>query len=172
MENSLFTPFLDELFNLWNNAVCQINYWVCPAGRYISTSILERVHQAFFNYYQFHAMTYMADEIILARMMTAIDFKFERGLHCHDEGYESDNGYGLSAQITSLSMYTLYFKAKRLKTAWLMNYIMWSNWTNQVIQNKQWSCDSTGYTKLTNRRLCNYAHCCLPVWDYKITSYT
>ena len=34
-----------------------------------------------------------------------------------------------------------------------------------------WSCDSTGYTKLTNRRLCNYMHCSLPVWDHKMTSY-
>ena len=48
-------PCLDELFNLWNNAVCQINYWVCAAGRYRSASILVKVHKAFFNYHQSHA---------------------------------------------------------------------------------------------------------------------
>ena len=98
-ENSLFIPCLDELFNLWNIAVCQMNYWVHAAGRYRPTSILERVHKAFFNYYQIHAMTYMPDEIILARMMTTLDLEFERVLHYHDEGYESNNDYGLSSQI-------------------------------------------------------------------------
>ena len=64
MENFLFTPHLDELFNLWNNIVNQMNYWVHTAVGYRSTSIFERVHSAFFNYYQFDAMTYMPDEII------------------------------------------------------------------------------------------------------------
>ena len=95
MENSVFTSHLDDLFNLWNYAVHQMNYWVHAAGRYRSTSILERVHVAFFNYYQFNAMTYMPDEIILVRMMTTLHLKFERALHYHDEGYESDNDYGL-----------------------------------------------------------------------------
>ena len=67
MENPLFTPHLDELFNLWNNAVCHMNYWVHEAAWYRSTSIIERVHAVFFNYYQFDAMTYMQDKIILAR---------------------------------------------------------------------------------------------------------
>ena len=71
-----------------------MNYWVHTAGRYRSTSILERVHKAFFNYYQFDAMTYMLDEIILARMVTALDLEFKRALHYHDEGYESNNVYG------------------------------------------------------------------------------
>ena len=53
MENSLFTPHLNELFNLWNNTVWQMSYWVCTAGRYRSTSILERFHAAFFNCHQF-----------------------------------------------------------------------------------------------------------------------
>ena len=95
MENSLFTPHLDELFNLWNNAVCQMNYWVCTAGRYGSTSILERVHKAFFNYYQFNAVTCMLDEIIYATMIITLDLEFERALYNHDEGYEHDNDYGL-----------------------------------------------------------------------------
>ena len=73
MENSLFTHCLDELFNLWNNVVHQIHYWVHAARRYKSTSVLENVHKAFFNYYQFHAMANMPDEIVLARMMTAMD---------------------------------------------------------------------------------------------------
>ena len=49
-----------------------MNYWVCKAGRYRSTSILQKVHKAFFNYYQFHAMANMPDEIVLARMMTTL----------------------------------------------------------------------------------------------------
>ena len=40
-------------------------------------------------------MTYMLDEIILGRMMTALDLEFERALHYHHEGYESDNDYRL-----------------------------------------------------------------------------
>ena len=40
-------------------------------------------------------MTYMPDEIILERMMTAIDLEFKRALHYHDEGYKSNNDYGL-----------------------------------------------------------------------------
>ena len=45
-------------------------------------------------------MAYMPDEIILARMMTTLILDFERTLHDHDEGYESDNDYGLPPQIT------------------------------------------------------------------------
>ena len=98
MENPLFSPCLDELISLWNNAVCQMNYWVCAAGIYRSTGsffYLEKVHKAFFNYYQLHAMAYMPDEIILARMMTALDLQFEGALHYYDEGYDSNNNYGL-----------------------------------------------------------------------------
>ena len=40
-------------------------------------------------------MIYMLDEIILARMMTAPDLEFEKAMHYSDEGYESDNDYGL-----------------------------------------------------------------------------
>ena len=76
-----------------------MNYWVCTAGRYRSTSILEKVHKAFFNYYQFHAMANMPYEIILARMMTALDLEFKRALHYHNKGYESENDYGLPSHI-------------------------------------------------------------------------
>ena len=76
MENSSFTPHLDELFNLWNNAVCQMNYWVNTAGRYRSTFIFEKAHKAFINYYQFHVFAYMLDKMIIARMMTALNFEF------------------------------------------------------------------------------------------------
>ena len=41
----------------------------------------------------------MPDEIVFARMMTALDLEFEKVIHYHDEGYESDNDYGLPAQI-------------------------------------------------------------------------
>ena len=77
-----------------------MNNLVCTAGRYRSTSILEKVHKAFFNNYQLHAMVNMSDEIILARMMTTLDLKFERALYCHDEGYESNNDYWLPSHIT------------------------------------------------------------------------
>ena len=72
-----------------------MNYWVCTVGRYRSTSILEKVYKAFFNYYQFHAMANMPDEIVVGRMMTALDLEFKGALHNHDKGYESDNDYGL-----------------------------------------------------------------------------
>ena len=81
-----------------------MKYWVHMTRRYISTSILEKVHKAFFNHYQFHAMANMSDEIMLARMMTALDLEFEIALYYHDGGYESDNDYdcGFLPHITRL----------------------------------------------------------------------
>ena len=38
---------------------------------------------------------YMPDEIILVRMMTTLELEFEKAMDYHDEGYESDNDYGL-----------------------------------------------------------------------------
>ena len=99
MEKSVFTPCLDELFSLWNNAIHHMKYLVCTAGRYKAMCILGRVHAAFFNCHQFDAMPYMPDQIIWARMMTALDLEFEKALHYHDEGYESDNNYGLPAEV-------------------------------------------------------------------------
>ena len=63
-----------------------MNCWVYTAGRYRATSIPGRVHAAFFNCHQFDAMTYMPDEIFLARIMTALDLEFEKAMHYHDEG--------------------------------------------------------------------------------------
>ena len=68
-----------------------MNCWSHTARRYRSTSILERVHEAFLNYHQFHALAYMLDEIILVRMMTALDLEFDRAIDYHDGGYKSDN---------------------------------------------------------------------------------
>ena len=31
------------------------------------------------------------DEIILARMMTALDLQFEKAMHYHDKGYDGNN---------------------------------------------------------------------------------
>ena len=54
-------------------------------------------------------MTYMLDEIILARMMTNLHLEFKRALHCHDEGYESDNDYGLPPQIIKpIHVYSIF----------------------------------------------------------------
>ena len=33
----------------------------------------------------------MPDEIVLAKFITALDLEFERVLHYHNEGYDSDN---------------------------------------------------------------------------------
>ena len=41
----------------------------------------------------------MLDEIILARMMTSLDSEFEKAMHYHNEGYESDNNHGLPPQV-------------------------------------------------------------------------
>ena len=79
----------------WNNTVYGMNYLVHTAGRYRVISILGRVHAAFFNSHQREAMIYMLDNITLARMMTALDLELEKAMHYHDEGYESDNDYGL-----------------------------------------------------------------------------
>ena len=44
-------------------------------------------------------MIYMPDEIILARMMTALDLEFEKAMHYHDEGNASNNDYRLPSHI-------------------------------------------------------------------------
>ena len=85
-----------------------MNYLVCTAGRYRATSILGRVHAAFFNHYQFDAVTYMLDDTVLVGMMTALDLEFEKAMHYHDGGYESDNDYGLPAQVVrSVHIYSV-----------------------------------------------------------------
>ena len=76
-----------------------MNIWVCTPGTYRAASILDRVHVAFFSHHQFNIMTHMPDEKVWARMMTTLDFEFKKTLHYHDEGCESDNGYGLTAQV-------------------------------------------------------------------------
>ena len=54
-------------------------------------------------------MTYTLDENILARLMTALDLEFEKAMHYHDEGCESDNDYGLSPQvIRPVHMYSVF----------------------------------------------------------------
>ena len=68
---------------------------VHTAGTYRGTATHGRVHAAFFNYHQFNKMTHKPDEIVLARIMTALDFKFKNALPYHYEGYESNNDYGL-----------------------------------------------------------------------------
>ena len=98
MENSTFTSWLDRMFSLWNTAAHHMNFWVCTAGTYRATYILGRVRADFFNYHQFNEMTHMPDEIVLARSITPLDLEFEKALHYHDEGYESDNCYGTSSR--------------------------------------------------------------------------
>ena len=76
-----------------------MNYWVCTSGRYRATSVLGRVHAAFFTSNQIKAMIYMLDKIVWARIMTALDLDFQKAMHYHDEGYESDNDYGLPPHV-------------------------------------------------------------------------
>ena len=76
VENSRFTSHLDRLFSLWSYVIYQMYYWVCTAGTHRSMSILGTVHTAFFNPHQFNAMMYMPGNVMLARMMTALDLEF------------------------------------------------------------------------------------------------
>ena len=54
-------------------------------------SVLDRVHVAFFNCHQFETMIYIADDIVLARMLPTLGLAFETAMYYHDEGDESDN---------------------------------------------------------------------------------
>ena len=54
-----------------------MKFWVQTVGIYRATEILSRAHRAFFNYHYFSKMTNMPDEIVLARIMTALDLEFE-----------------------------------------------------------------------------------------------
>ena len=86
-----------------------MNCWVCIAGRYRTTSILGRFHAVFFNCHQSKAVTYMLDEIVLVRMMTALDLEFEKAMHYHDEGYESDTDCGFQPQVTRpIDIYSVF----------------------------------------------------------------
>ena len=73
---------------------------VHTAGMYRATETLGRVYTAFFNYHYSSEMTNMPDEIILAKIMTALDLEFEGAAHYQDEGYGSDNDYGLPGTFT------------------------------------------------------------------------
>ena len=86
-----------------------MNYWAHTAGRYRAASILGRVHAVFFNCHQFDAMTYMPNEIVLTRMMTALDLEFKKAIHYHGEGYKSDNHYGLPSKVMrSVHIYSVF----------------------------------------------------------------
>ena len=88
-----------QIFSLWNNAIHHMNFWVHTTSTYRAMSILGRVHEAFSNYHQFNEMTNIPDEIVLARIITALDLELERVLHYHDEGYYGDNDCGPSGQV-------------------------------------------------------------------------
>ena len=55
------------------------------------------MYAVFFNSHQIEAMIYMPDDIILARIRTALDLEFEKAMHYHNKEYESDNHYGLTS---------------------------------------------------------------------------
>ena len=50
-------------------------------------------------------MTNMPDEIVLTRIMTALDLEFNRALHYQDEGYDSDNDYTLPGPFMRPNMF-------------------------------------------------------------------
>ena len=87
------------MFSLRNNAIHCMNFSVHIVGTYRAMSNLGGVNAAIFNYHQFNEMTGMSDEIVLARIMTALGLEFEKVLHYHDEAYESDNDYGQPVQV-------------------------------------------------------------------------
>ena len=76
MEESTFTLQLGRLFGIWNNAIHCMNFWVHAVGTYRATTVLGRVHTAFFNYDYCSKMTNMPDKIVLARIMTTLDLEF------------------------------------------------------------------------------------------------
>ena len=47
-------------------------------------------------------MTYMPDEIVFTRLMTALDLGFKKDMHYHNEGYESNNNYEPPPQVMRL----------------------------------------------------------------------
>ena len=79
------------------------------AGKYRSTVVLDKVHEAFFNSDYFIEITTRENEHLLTQFPSALEIEFERALHFHDEGYESGDDYGLpkplitSAYINSVS---------------------------------------------------------------------
>ena len=73
----------------------RMNYWVHTARRHRVASVLGRVHASFFTSHHMQEMIYVPDEIILVRMIGALDLEFEKAMQYHDEGYESDSDYGL-----------------------------------------------------------------------------
>ena len=89
---------LDRFFSIWNNALHGMIFWVHTADAY-RTRILGRVYAAFFNYHYFSEINNIPDEIVLASNMTALDLEFERALHYHNKGYDSDNDYGLPGPV-------------------------------------------------------------------------
>ena len=72
-----------------------MNFLVHAVGMYRTKAIHSRVHTAFFNYNYFSKMTNIPDEIVLEKIVTVLDLEFERALHYHEEGYDSDSDYGL-----------------------------------------------------------------------------
>ena len=98
--NKMEILYLDTLFIQWNNTVYRMNYWVCTAGIYMAMDVLGRVHTTFFTSHQMQEIIYMPEEIILVRMMTALDLVSEKAMYYHNEGYESNNNHEVPPQVT------------------------------------------------------------------------
>ena len=120
MEYSTFTLQLDRLYSLWNNAIHCKNFWVHTAGTYRATVILGRVHTTFFAYQCFNEMTNVPDEFVLARIMTALDLEFDRALHYHCEGYDSNNDYRLPGPV--MRTVCIYLVSRTEASFNLINY--------------------------------------------------
>ena len=53
-------------------------------------------------------MTNMPNEIILARIMMVLDLEFERALHYHGKGYNSDNDCDYQVHLWDLYTFTWF----------------------------------------------------------------
>ena len=99
MDTCVFKWQLDRLVSVWNSAIQQISDSIPTADTYRSTVIIDKVHERFFHSGNFIKITCMVNEHHLVQFMFILEIKFERALHLHDEGYKSDDNYGLPKQL-------------------------------------------------------------------------
>ena len=77
---------------------------------------LRRFIKAFFNYYQLHTMGYKPDQIILQRMMTALDLEFKSFTVPMMKGMRVTITLGYHTRSQGLSVFTLYSQQRHPST--------------------------------------------------------
>ena len=83
---------LEEMFGAWNNAVWYIEDLIKAARTHRARMIIDKVYKAFFHCKGFVNSAYkspLTHTFLLAQEI------FKRGLHLHDEGYDTDTNYDL-----------------------------------------------------------------------------